>query len=57
MTVEDSMESRLQEDFLKFKQTILKGGVAEAMIYSESILKRSRSKEERAPVIEAMIRM
>ena len=57
MTAEDSMGSRLQEDFLKFKQTILNGGVAEAMIYSESILERSRSKEERAPVIEAMIRM
>ena len=35
MTAEDSMESRLQEDFLKFKQTILKGGVAEAMIYND----------------------
>ena len=57
MIAEDSTGSRLQGDFLKFKQTILKGEFSKAIIDSESILERSRSKIERDPVIEAMIRM
>jgi len=57
MIAEDSTGSRLQEDFLMFKQTILKGEFSKAIIDSESILERSRSKIERDPVIEAMVRM
>jgi hypothetical protein len=57
MVAEDSSKSRLQNDFLKFRQTILSGDVATAITDSASILERSRSKEERDPAIEAMIRM
>ena len=57
MAVEDSSKSRLQNDFLEFRQTILSGDVATAITDSASILERSRSKEERDPAIEAMIRM
>ena len=57
MVAEDSSKSRLQNDFLKFRQTILSGDVATAIIDSASILERSRSKAERDPAIEAMIRM
>ena len=57
MVAEDSSKSRLQNDFLKFRQTILSGDVATAIIDSASILERSRSKGERDPAIEAMIRM
>ncbi len=53
----DAASSRLQEDFQVFRQTILKGDAAAAIIQSASILERSRSKAERDPVIEAMIRM
>ena len=53
----DAVSSRLQEDFQVFRQTILKGDAAAAIIQSASILERSRSKGERDPVIEAMIRM
>ena len=53
----DAAKSRLQEDFHVFRQTILKGDAAAAIIQSASILERSRSKDERDPVIEAMIRM
>ena len=53
----DAASSRLQEDFQVFRQTILKGDAAAAIIQSASILERSRSKGERDPVIEAMIRM
>lgn len=53
----DAVNSRLQEDFQVFRQTILKGDAAAAIIQSASILERSRSKGERDPVIEAMIRM
>lgn len=53
----DATKSRLQEDFQVFRQTILKGDAAAAIIQSASILERSRSKDERDPVIEAMIRM
>ncbi len=57
MVPEDAATSRLQEDFQVFRQTILKGDAATAIIQSASILERSRSKDERDPVIEAMIRM
>lgn len=57
MVAEDSSKSRLQNDFLEFRQTILSGDVATAIIDSASILERSRSKGERDPAIEAMIRM
>ena len=57
MVPEDTASSRLQEDFQVFRQTILKGNAAAAIIQSASILERSRSKGERDPVIEAMIRM
>jgi hypothetical protein len=57
MVAEDSSKSRLQNDFLEFRQTILSGDVATAIIDSASILERSRSKAERDPAIEAMIRM
>lgn len=53
----DAASSRLQEDFKVYRQTILKGDAAAAIIQSASILERSRSKDERDPVIEAMIRM
>ena len=53
----DAASSRLQEDFKVYRQTILKGDAAAAIIQSASILERSRSKGERDPVIEAMIRM
>ena len=53
----DAARSRLQEDFQVFRQTILNGDAATATIQSASILERSRSKDERDPVIEAMIRM
>ena len=53
----DAASSRLQEDFKVYQQTILKGDAAAAIIQSASILERSRSKDERDPVIEAMIRM
>ena len=53
----DAASSRLQEDFRVYRQTILKGDAAAAIIQSASILERSRSKDERDPVIEAMIRM
>jgi len=53
----DAASSRLQEDFQVYRQTILKGDAAAAIIQSASILERSRSKDERDPVIEAMIRM
>ena len=53
----DAASSRLQEDFKVYRQTILKGDAAAATIQSASILERSRSKDERDPVIEAMIRM
>ena len=53
----DAASSRLQEDFKVYRQTILKGDTAAAIIQSASILERSRSKDERDPVIEAMIRM
>jgi len=53
----DAASSRLQEDFQVYRQTILKGDAAAAIIQSASILERSRSKSERDPVIEAMIRM
>ena len=53
----DAASSRLHGDFQVFRQTILKGDAAAAIIQSASILERSRSKGERAPVIEAMIRM
>ena len=52
-----SVESRLQGDFLKFRQSLGKGEIEGAMLESVSILERSRSKEERAPVIEALVRM
>lgn len=52
-----SAESRLQGDFLKFRQSLGKGEIEGAMLESVSILERSRSKEERAPVIEALVRM
>ena len=57
MVAEDSSKSRLQNDFLEFRQTILSGDVATAINDSASILERSRSKGERDPAIEAMIRM
>ena len=57
MVAEDSSKSRLQNDFLEFRQTILGGDVATAINDSASILERSRSKGERDPAIEAMIRM
>lgn len=57
MVAEDSSKSRLQNDFLEFRQTILSGDVETAITDSASILERSRSKEERDPAIEAMIRM
>ena len=57
MVAEDSSKSRLQNDFLEFRQTILSGDVATAITDSASILERSRSKGERDPAIEAMIRM
>jgi len=57
MVPEDAATSRLQEDFQVFRQTILKGDAATAIIQSASILERSRSKDERDSVIEAMIRM
>ena len=57
MVPEDTESSLLQEDFQVFRQTILKGNAAAAIIQSASILERSRSKDERDPVIEAMIRM
>ena len=57
MVAEDSSKSRLQNDFLEFRQTILSGDVATAITDSASILERSRSKEARDPAIEAMIRM
>ena len=57
MVAEDSSKSRLQNDFLEFRQTILSGDVATAITDSASILERSRSKAERDPAIEAMIRM
>ena len=57
MVAEDSSKSRLQNDFLEFRHTILSGDVATAIIDSASILERSRSKGERDPAIEAMIRM
>ena len=50
-------ESLLQADFLKFRQSLAKGDIEGAMIESVSILERSRSKEERDPIIEALIRM
>ena len=53
----DAASSRLHGDFQVFRQTILKGDAAAAIIQSASILERSRSKGERDPVIEAMIRM
>ena len=53
----DATKSRLQEDFQVFRKTIIKGDAAVAIIQSASILERSRSKDERDPVIEAMIRM
>ena len=53
----DAASSRLQEDFRVYRQTILKGDAAAAIIQSASILERSRSKDERDPVIEAMVRM
>ena len=53
----DATKSRLQEDFKLYRQTILNGDAAAAIIQSASILERSRSKGERDPVIEAMIRM
>ena len=53
----DAASSRLQEDFKVYRQTILQGDAAAAIIQSASILERSRSKDERDPVIEAMIRM
>ena len=53
----DAASSRLQEDFQVYRQTILKGDAAAAIIQSASILERSRSKDERDPVIEAMVRM
>ena len=53
----DAASSRLQEDFQVYRQTILKGDAAAAIIQSASILERSRAKDERDPVIEAMIRM
>ncbi len=53
----DAASSRLQEDFQVYRQTILKGDAAAAIIQSASILERSRSKDERDPVSEAMIRM
>ena len=52
-----SVESRLQGDFLKFRQSLGKGEIEGAMLESVSILERSRSKEERDPVIEALVRM
>jgi len=52
-----SAESRLQRDFLKLKQSISKGDIVDAMLESISILERSRSKEERDPIIEALVRM
>ena len=52
-----SAESRLQGDFLKFRQSLGRGDIEGAMLESVSILERSRSKEERAPVIEALVRM
>ena len=57
MSSGDAAGSRLQEDFKVYRQTILKGDAAAAIIQSASILERSRSKDERDPVIEAMIRM
>ena len=57
MVAEDSSKSRLQNDFLEFRQTILSGDVETAITDSASILERSRSKEERDPAIAAMIRM
>jgi len=57
MTAEDSSKSRLRDDFLKFRQTILRGDVTKAINDSASILERSRTKGERDPAIEAMIRM
>ena len=57
MSSGDAASSRLQEDFKVYRQTILKGDAAAAIIQSASILERSRSKDERDPVIEAMIRM
>ena len=57
MVAEDSSKSRLQNDFLEFRQTLLSGDVATAITDSASILERSRSKGERDPAIEAMIRM
>ena len=57
MDSRDAVSSRLQEDFKVYRQTILKGDAAAAIIQSASILERSRSKDERDPVIEAMIRM
>ena len=53
----DAASSRLQEDFQVYRQTILKGDAAAAIVQSASILERSRSKDERDPVIEAMVRM
>ena len=52
----DSAESRLQGDFIKFKQSLGKGDIEGSMLESVSILERSRSKEERDPVIEALVR-
>ena len=52
-----SVESRLQGDFLKFRQFLVKEDIEGAMLESVSILERSRSKEERDPVIEALVRM
>ena len=57
MAAEDSSKSRLQDDFLEFRQTILRGDVTTAINDSVSILERSRTKRERDPAIEAMIRM
>lgn len=57
MLAEDQSKSRLQKDFFEFKQCMLNGDITDAIINSESILERSRSKDERDPVIEAMIRM
>lgn len=54
---EGSTESRLQGDFLKFRQSLAKGDTEGAMLESVSILERSRSKEERDPTIEALVRM
>ena len=52
-----SVESRLQGDFLKFRQFLVKEDIEGAMLESVSILERSRSKEERDSVIEALVRM